>query len=143
MALSDFRCILRFQVPFCYIDMLRHVNNVAYITWTETVRCMYFADVMKENLSSQQSMILARIELDYEQQLEYREQVAVGCRVSRLGRKSFDFSYEIWSESRQVRAAKGISPMVAYDYKTRSSILIPEHWRQHITDYEGIAPTAG
>jgi acyl-CoA thioester hydrolase len=143
MALTDFQCITRFQVPFCDIDMLQHVNNASYVVWVETVRCNYFADVLKESLAGTNGVILARLELDYEQPLDYREDVAVGCRISRIGRKSFDFTYEIWSETRQLRAARGVSAMVAYDYSAKASIVIPERWREIIAAHEVVAPTVG
>jgi acyl-CoA thioester hydrolase len=123
--------------------MLQHVNNASYVVWMETVRCNYFAEVLKESLAGTNGVILARLELDYEQPLDYREQVAVGCRISRIGRKSFDFACEIWSETRQVRAARGISAMVAYDYTTKASIVIPERWRELIASYEVLTPSGG
>jgi acyl-CoA thioester hydrolase len=143
MAITDFRCISRFCVPFCDIDMLQHVNNASYVVWAETVRCIYFAEVLKESLAGSSGIILARLELDYEQPLDYREQVAVGCRISRIGRKSFDFTYEIWSETRQQRSARGLSAMVAYNYESKSSIVVPERWREAITAYEVVAPAMG
>ena len=141
MALDEFSSITRFRVPFCDIDMLQHVNNASYVVWVETVRCNYFADVLKESLAGTNGVILARLELDYEQPLDYREDVAVGCRISRIGRKSFDFTYEIWSETRQLRAARGVSAMVAYDYSAKASIVIPERWREIIAAHEVVAPT--
>lgn len=143
MALSDFRCITRFRVPFCDVDMLQHVNNASYVVWAETVRCIYFDEVLKESLAGANGIILARLEVDYEQPLDYREEVAVGCRISRIGRKSFDFAYEIWSETRQIRAARALSPMVAYDYTAKASIVIPERWREAIVAYETVAPAMG
>jgi acyl-CoA thioester hydrolase len=143
MALADFRCTTRFRVPFCDIDMLQHVNNASYVVWAETARCAYFAEVLKESLAGANGIILARLELDYEQPLDYREEVAVGCRIARIGRKSFDFAYEIWSETRQVRAAHGLTTMVAYDYAAKASIVIPERWREFIASYEVVAPTVG
>jgi len=139
MALTDFRCITRFRVPFCDVDMLQHVNNASYVVWVETVRCLYFAEVLRESLAGANGIILARLEFDYEQPLDYREEVAVGCRISRIGRKSFDFAHEIWSETRQVRAARGLSAMVAYNYKAKTSIVIPDRWREIISGYEVIA----
>lgn len=141
MALTEFRCITRFRVPFCDVDMLQHVNNASYVVWVETLRCIYFAEVLKESLASANGMILARLEFDYEQPLDYREEVAVGCRISRIGRKSFDIEHEIWSETRQIRAARGLSAMVAYDYAAKESILVPERWREIVTAYEVVAPT--
>ena len=140
MPLTDFRCVERFRVPYRDVDLLQHVNHASYLVWVETVRCNYFVEVLKEPLNGVNGMILARLQFDYEQQLDYREEVAVGCRIARLGRKSFDFAYEIWSENRQLRAAHGISSMVAYDYQAQTSIVVPERWRELIAAYEVVAP---
>lgn len=143
MALSDFRCINRFRVPFSDVNMAQHVSHVAFIVWAENVRCTYLDEVLKEPLTGKNGFILARLGFDYEQSLDYREDVAVGCRVSRMGRKSFDFVYEIWSETRQERAAHGLTTMVTYDYASKASVAIPERWREIITAYEVVAPTVG
>jgi len=140
MSLSDFRCITRFRVPYCDMDMLQHVNHASYIVWVETARCVYFDEVLQEPIHGANGMILARLQFDYEQPLDYREEVAVGCRIARVGRKSFDFAYEIWSETRQLRAAHGVSSMVAYDYQAQESIVVPERWRERIAAYEVVAP---
>ena len=142
MPLTDFRCISRFRVPYCDVDMMQHVNHAAYVVWAETARCIYFDEVLKEPINGTNGMILARLQFDYEQPLDYREEVAVACRIARFGRKSFDFAYEIWSDTRQLRAAHGFSTMVAYDYKAQSSVVVPERWRDVIAAYEVIAPAA-
>jgi len=143
MPLTDFRCTMRFRVPFCDVDMLQHVNHAAYVVWAETVRCIYFDEVLNESLTGANGIILARLQFDYEQPLDYREEIAVACRIARIGRKSFDFLYEIWSETRQQRAAHGLTTMVAYDYEAEKSIVIPERWREIITAYEVVAPIVG
>ena len=143
MPLTDFRCVNRFRVPYCDIDMLQHVNHASYVVWAETVRCVYFDEVLGESLAGANGIILARLQMDYEQPLDYREEVAVACRISRIGRKSFDFAYEIWSDTRGERAARGISTMVAYDYESKTSIVIPQRWRDIITTYEMVAPIVG
>ena len=141
MPLADFHCITRFRVPYCDMDMLQHVNHASYIVWVETARCVYFDEVLHKPLNGANGMILARLLFDYDQPLDYREEVAVGCRVARVGRKSFDFAYEIWSETRQLRAAHGVSSMVAYDYQAQTSIVVPDRWRELIAAYEVVAPT--
>lgn len=140
MAMSDFRCTMRFRVPFGNVDMMQHVNHAAYIVWAETVRCTYFGEVLRDLLNGSKGNILARLTFDYEQPLDFREEVAIGCRISRMGRKSFDFIYEVWSETRQVRAARGLTTMVAFDYEAKTSIVVPERWREIITAYEWVAP---
>ncbi len=142
MPLTDFRYVMRFRVPYCDVDMLQHVNHAAYVVWVETIRCNYFTEVLQEPMNGSNGMILARLQFEYAQPLDYREEVAVGCRIARLGRKSFEFLYEVWSETRQLRAAHGSSTMVAYDYKSQSSVAVPERWRETIAAYEVVAPTS-
>lgn len=140
MALSDFHFLERFPVPFHDIDLLQHVNNVSYVRWLETARCNYFERVLGGCLTGSKSMIVARLEMNYEQSIDYREQVAIGCRVSRIGRKSFDVAFEIWNQTRNQRAAHGFSTMVAFNYETRQPIDFPEDWREIIAAYEVVSP---
>ena len=123
-------------MPFADVDMMRHVNNVAYIRWTETMRSEYFAQVMKVPINGDHGMIQATINFTYERQLVYREQIAVGCRIPRIGNKSFDFAYEIWSETHEHRAAYGITTMVAFDFVSNQTIAVPQAWRAAIAEYE-------
>lgn len=123
-------------MPFADVDMMRHVNNVAYIRWTETMRSEYFAQVMKVPINGDHGMIQATINFTYERQLVYREQIAVGCRIPRIGNKSFDFAYEIWSETHGHRTAYGITTMVAFDFVSNQTIAVPQAWRAAIAEYE-------
>lgn len=134
--LEDFPLVWRFSVPFADVDMMRHVNNVAYIRWAETMRAEYFAQVMRVPINGDHGMIQATIHFTYERQLSYREQIVIGCRIPRIGTKSFDFNYEIWSESLGHRAAHGFTTMVAFDFVTNRTIAVPSAWRDAIAEYE-------
>lgn len=134
--LDGFPLVSRFSVPFADIDMMQHVNNVAYIRWAEMMRSEYFAQVMNEPINGAHGIIQATINFTYERQLHYRECIAVGCRISRMGNKSWDFAYEIWSETHGHRAASGITTVVAYDFIAQATIQIPQSWRDAIAAYE-------
>ncbi len=134
--LEDFPLISRFSVPFADVDMMRHVNNVAYIRWTEMLRSEYFAQVMQVPINGDRGMIQATINFTYERQLVYREKIAIGCKIPRIGNKSFDFYYEIWSETHGHRAAHGITTMVAFDFVSNQTIAVPRAWRSAIAEYE-------
>ena len=134
--LDGFPLVSRFTVPFADIDMMQHVNNVAYIRWCEMMRAEYFAQVMGSDINSTHGMIQATINFTYEQQLSYREKIAIGVKISRVGTKSWDFYYEIWSETHSRRAAYGITTVVAYDFVAHKTIAIPEQWRTSIAAYE-------
>ena len=134
--LDGFPLISRFSVPFADIDMMQHANNVAYIRWAEMMRSEYFAQVTNEPINGTHGIIQANIDFTYERQLKYREKIAVGCRISRIGTKSWDFEYEIWSETYGHRAARGITTVVAYDFVEQQTIAIPAHWRKAIAAFE-------
>ncbi len=134
--LERFPLVSRFTVPFADIDMMQHANNVAYIRWCEMMRSEYFAQVMDVPINGDRGIIQASIHFTYERQLRYREKIAIGCRVSRIGTKSWDFEYEIWSETHGRRAAHGITTVVAYDFIEQRSIVIPQGWRDAIAAYE-------
>ena len=134
--LDAFPLVSRFTIPFADIDMMQHANNVAYIRWAEMMRSEYFAQVMQEPINGRRGIIQATINFTYERQLHYRESIAVGCRISRIGTKSWDFAYEIWSETHNHRAAHGITTVVAYDFDAQQSIAIPQMWRDAIAAYE-------
>ncbi|MGC2210229.1 MAG: thioesterase family protein [Candidatus Korobacteraceae bacterium] len=143
MALDEFKSISRFRVPFCDIDMLQHVNNAAYAVWAETARCVYHAEVLGESLTGANGIIVAKLEVNYERALIYRERVAIGCRVTRIGRKSFDFLFEVWSEDTNQRAAYCHTTLVAFNFETKNSVVIPQKWRELIAAHEVVAPEMG
>ncbi|MBV8433914.1 MAG: acyl-CoA thioesterase [Candidatus Eremiobacteraeota bacterium] len=134
--LEGFPLVSRFTVPFADIDMMQHVNNVAYIRWCEMMRSEYFAQVMNLPINGERGIIQANIHFTYERQLRYRESIAIGCRISRIGTKSWDFEYEIWSVTHGHRAAAGTTTMVAYDFVLQRTIVVPQEWRDAIGAYE-------
>jgi acyl-CoA thioester hydrolase len=134
--LDRFPLVCRFTVPFSDVDMMQHVNNVAYIRWAEMMRCEYFAQVMRVPINGDRGMIQATSNFIYERQLRYRECIVIGCRCGRIGTKSWDFEYEIWSETHGWRVAYGSTTVVAYDFVAQKSILIPPEWRDAIAAYE-------
>ena len=134
--LDGFPLIMRFTVPFSDCDMLQHVNNVAYIRWCETVRTEYFARVMRSDITSDRGMIQANINFTYERQIGYRELIVIGVRISRMGNKSLDYTYEIWSETHAWRAAYGSTTVVAYDFVAQRTIEIPPEWRSAVAAFE-------
>jgi acyl-CoA thioester hydrolase len=134
--LEGFPLISRFTVPFSDVDMMQHVNNVAYIRWCEMMRAEYFAQVMSAPINGARGMIQANISFTYERELHYREAIAIGIKVSRTGTKSWDFAYEIWSVDKNARAAHGITTVVAFDFAIGKSIEMPQEWREAIAAYE-------
>lgn len=136
-ALSrDFRMVRPFSVEFRDVDMLGHANSVAYLTWAETARADYQVEVLEEKVDGRQGFVIGKLDFTYRQPLLFREDALIAIRVSRIGGRSFDFSYQIWSGERDFLAAEGMSSMIAYDSVARRSIAIPDRWRDRVAAYE-------
>ena len=59
-------------------------------------------------------------------------------KCTRLGNKSFDFSYSLKKEENGIETelATGTSVQVCFDYTTQSTIAIPETWRKKVEAFE-------
>jgi acyl-CoA thioester hydrolase len=136
VVLEGFRHIQRFRVAFRDIDMMQHANHTAYVRWAEAQRSDYFIENFHDVVNGDRGMILVRIDFVYERQIRLREQIAMGCRIARVGTRSFDFAYEVWSEDAGARCATGVTTMVAYNYPAEASISVPSEWREAIRAYE-------
>jgi acyl-CoA thioester hydrolase len=121
------------QIRFKDVDRLGHVNNANHITYFELARVDYFNALMgdiKIDWESE-SLILAKMEMEYKQPILLEDKIFVYTWVSRLGSKSFDMSCSIVRvvNGEEVEAAKGLAVIVCFNYKTNQSILIPESWK--------------
>lgn len=123
-------------MEFREIDVLGHVNNVRYCEWAEHARCIYFADVIGENIAGATGAILAKHDMHYLNMVRYRENVIIGGRITRWGGKSFDFVTEIWSETLSRCVFRSTAVLVAYDYSAASTIAVPEHWRGRAEEFD-------
>lgn len=128
------------EVQFGEIDMMRHVNNVRYAVWAETLRTVYFHDVLERDVTSSEGMILARHDMTYEAMVRYRERVTIGGRISRWGTKSFDFETAVFVPARALLAFRSLALLVAYDYYANRTIAIPAAWRTAVAAFERLPP---
>ena len=139
MSLDDFRFRLPVRVVFGDLDFYRHVNNARYITWMETARLDWVEAVLGVPLASPRAVIMASQSYTYEKQVSYHEELVMGCRCSRIGRRSLDLTYELWRGDE--RTGHGVSALVAFDYDANASMIVPDDWRARILAYEAVAPT--
>ena len=113
------------DVVFRDIDVMGHVNNAVYFTYMETARTNFFMKHLGLENPSDLPFILAQTSCTYRSSAQFGERLNVKISVSRIGRKSFDLSYEILTNSGR-KVADGSSVMVTFDYSARSSIPIPD-----------------
>ncbi len=134
--MNPFKQKTAIQIRFKDIDKMGHVNNANHITYFESARIDYFnamaAKDMKVEWTGEESVILAKMEMEYKQPILLEDKVFVYTWVSRVGSKSFDMTCSIVREVNgvEVEAAKGLAIIVCFNYKTNQSISVPEIWKE-------------
>ena len=132
--MNPYKYKTQIQIRFKDVDRLGHVNNANHITYFELARVEYFNALMgdvKIDWESE-SLILAKMEMEYKQPILLDDKLFVYTWVSRIGSKSFDMSCTIVREINgvEVEAAKGLAVIVCFNYKTNQTILVPEDWKK-------------
>jgi acyl-CoA thioester hydrolase len=135
-VMNPFRHKIPVQIRFKDVDRLGHVNNANHITYFELARVDYFNKLMGSDVRidwEDESLILAKIEMDYKLPILLDDQISVYTWVSRLGTKSFDMSCSIVKQEpggTETEVAHGLAVIVCFNYKLNQSIPIPEAWKE-------------
>ena len=138
--LSQYRLKLPIEIRFADFDSLAHVNNASYFTYLEEARIKYFGKVITRSEADwwQDGMILARMEIDFRKPITGYNHYFVYIRCSRLGNKSFDFSYVMTREENNSveLIAEAKSVMVCFDYEKNETIQMRSDWRKKVEEFE-------
>jgi acyl-CoA thioester hydrolase len=129
--MDGFPFVHRDTVRFRDADAFQHVNNAVYLTYLEDARNALLRALGLVKTRDDVAMILARVEIDYREQLEIGEEVEVGVRCSHVGTKSFELEYELRAGGRVVAKAKTV--IVCFDYERGESVPVYDHWRAALT----------
>jgi acyl-CoA thioester hydrolase len=127
---EGFPFVHRERVRYRDLDAFAHCNNAVYLTYLEEARNAFLAHLGLVRGVADIRMILARTEIDFRSPLGLGEEVEVGVRPGRLGKKSFDLEYELRAGDRVVAEAKAV--LVTYDYELHAPIPVPDEWRERM-----------
>ena len=83
---------------------------------------------------STEGVILARFEIDFVIPVQFKDEVFIITRCSRIGTKSFDLAYEMFliKDEKEIMLSSATSVMVMYNYAEKKSILITEEWKKKL-----------
>lgn len=121
------------------LDPQGHVNNAVYLTYLESARLGYYTQsgIWQPSAGTLTGMVVARTEIDFLAPIFFGQQVQVGLRLARLGRKSLTLDFQIEAVISRRPFARGLIVLVAYDTQSDQSILISQDWREKINHFEG------
>src|SRR5438132_13427543 len=117
------------QMRFRDIDGMGHVNNAVYLSYVELARTQFYMHQANKRTLDEIDFLLAHVEIDFEAQATWGDQLQVAVWPSKIGNSSFTLSYEV-KEKRSGRIlARAKSVLVSYDYEKRKSKPIPNDFR--------------
>ncbi len=136
--MSEFRFYQPIEVRYGDLDPQGHVNNARYLTYLEQARIGYIKHLGLWQGGSflDIGIILADSHITFRAPILFDQQVRVGVRVTRLGNKSLTMEYAIEEAQKCLELASASTVLVAYDYRSGTTIPIPENWRREMIAFE-------
>ncbi|HJT62771.1 MAG TPA: thioesterase family protein [Burkholderiales bacterium] len=145
MPRADFVCALTLRVRWAEVDMQKIVFNGHYLTYIDTAIAEYWREIglpypegYVERFGN--DIYLRKATLEYLGSARYDDELAVCCRVARLGRSSMTFQFEIYRQSQVLITAELV--YVNADPSTMKAAPLPEDLRERVRKYERVAPQA-
>lgn len=119
-------------IRFADLDVLGHVNNVAYMVYFETGRVAFLERMGRSPRDREcgPTFVLAHIAADYIEELYYPGTVDIGTAVRHVGRSSFHLGHGIFHEG----TCKAIATSVIVQVQGRplEAVRLSEEQRQII-----------
>jgi acyl-CoA thioester hydrolase len=129
------------EVRYGDLDPQGHVNNARYLTYFEQARVLYMVELglfSKDQSFSEIGVIVADIHITYHSPVYWGAIPVVGVKTTRVGNKSLTLEQSLTEGRNGPAYATGTVVLVAYDYRTHSTILVPQEWRTQIGRFEGL-----
>jgi acyl-CoA thioester hydrolase len=148
MAKADYVCAHRLRVRWVEVDMQKVVFNGHYLTYIDSAIADYWRAIglaYPEGYVDRYAndMFLRKAAVDYLGSARYEDELAVHCRVAKLGRSSMTFAFEIWRERPEPSPAPLITAELVYvnaEPKTMKAAPLPEDVRSRVRAYERTSP---
>jgi len=136
--LRDYPVVIQLPVLWGHMDAFRHVNNVAYFRYFESVRIVYGDKIEMYKYLQEDKIgpILASTSCNFLKPLRYPDTISIGCRTTRLSESEMDQEYGLFSQQMQKLAAVGTAKIVAYDYRAFKRATFPQPVIERILQLE-------
>lgn len=130
---EDYRYWTDERVRFNDLDVLGHVNNIAYAIYVETGRAGFMSQIGLWVMHSHIANVIARTEMDYLREVQFPAQLRIGVNVLAIGTRSFTLGIGIFNGDDCVLVARNV--IVRFDSKTRGSVPLDDEARARLLPY--------
>ncbi|PWS36634.1 thioesterase [Falsiroseomonas bella] len=118
---ADYRFFLEIPTRWMDNDVYRHVNNVTYYSWFDTVVARFLLGSGAINLTDSPVIgVVVETLCRYHAPIAFPETVTAGLRVERLGNTSIRYGIAIFREDEDSASAEGHFVHVYVDRATQT-----------------------
>lgn len=126
-------------VRFSDLDLLGHVNHLAFLDVLEQARVTYYHEVMGLGSVRDVRFVLAELRIRYLASARFGQTFLIHFRVSWLKRSSSGFAYQIRDRDSGQLLAEGDGIQVYMDLEANKAEPLPQAYRERVLAYEGDA----
>jgi YbgC/YbaW family acyl-CoA thioester hydrolase len=123
------------QLRFGDIDAMGHVNNAKIVTYLETGRMRFFAEVLGARRLEDIRFIVAEVMCRYRIPVLLHDRVRARMHLADLSRSSFRFHYELVDPLDGRVYAEADTIQVMYDYAKGRAIPLDANFLDAVRDY--------
>ena len=134
---ADFKFRHGVPVRFADLDVLGHVNHIAYLEILEAGRIAYYYEVVGLSSVQEINFMLAEQRIRYAASALLGQTLEVAFRVDWLKRSSSRFSFEIRDLASCQLLCDGDGVQVFVDLLTGRPQVLPDAYRERIHAFEG------
>jgi len=129
------------RVRFADLDTMRHLNNVAFLTFFESARVAYLTALLAGYQPEQRDAfgtVVAEVHLNYRAPAYYDEEIHCWLRATDIARSAFRIEVEMRSGRDDRLLAEGYAVLVGFHYGLGQSMPLPEELKAMLA--AGAAP---
>jgi acyl-CoA thioester hydrolase len=125
------------RVRFGDLDAMRHVNNVAFLTFFEDARIQYVRTLLGDDPITRGTFgfIFAECHVNYRAPAFFDEEIRTSVRPADLRRSSVRIEFAMHAVGDERLLAEGYGVLVGYDYDAGRAAPLPEPVRAALADH--------
>ena len=113
---------------FSDTDALGHINNTVIPVWFLEAREPVLQLFMPGGAISEHSLAVVRMEINYQKETHFGEDVTLTTRVHHIGNSSFSLRQEVWQSG--ACTASGLTTLVHFNPQQKKAAPLPTHLRE-------------
>lgn len=119
------------RVRFGDLDAMRHVNNVAFLTFFEDARIEYIGALLDDDPTQRSvfGLIFGECRITYRAPAFFGEEIRTCIRPGAIGRASARLEFAMFAAGDGRLLAEGYGVVVGYDYDAGRSMPLPDAFK--------------